>query len=250
MNGRFPLNLKEGARLYWELSKRGAYASGEKFFWRYEPLNEEELFTLALLQARYDPRLVAILIDFFQTPRPEIHPIRFKEELRKQGALVLAAVVGEIVIEAKVSSEVEDFFRFLMSGVSPLPTQLFYKSLYPVGSRKMDEAICRPLWAFKKWGFLAADSPLLKERVTGKRHYLFDQASRMHILREISEEKKSFRLRDYLTKLHASISRQQALQDLKGASWIRKSGKGKGTVYEVRTARADSVRSRSPGDNC
>lgn len=229
MRWQLPLNARETARLYWELSRRGAYLTGERFSWKYENLSEEELTTLAILQTRYDPRLMAVMIDYLSVPHPGWNPVLFKETLRQREGLPLAAVIGEFVLESAPLEEVKDLFWFLQAGVSPVPNQLFYRGLYPVGARKMEEAISRPIWAFKKWGFLAADPPFLKDRVVRRRCYLFDQDSRRNLLFEMAKKKKRFRLRDYLQEIHFSISRQQALRDL---SWLRRRGKGKGTLYE------------------
>ncbi|HEX5037165.1 MAG TPA: hypothetical protein VFX30_08415, partial [bacterium] len=121
--------------------------------------------------------------------------------------------------------------EFLSVGVSPEPTQLFYRGLYPIGGGKVQEAVSRPLRAFKKWGFLAADPPLLKDRMQGRERRGYDQASRLRILREFARGKKEFRLRDYLQEVRFSVSRQQALKDLKSVPGIRKRGRGKGAVY-------------------
>ncbi len=225
-----PLHQGESARLYWELGRRGAPSTGEKRRWKYGNLSEEELLTLAVLQTRYDPRLMAILVDLFRTPQTNLHPIQFKERLREVEALPIVAVLGEFVLEAAVPVQVKEFFRFLTSGVRPVPTQLFYRGIYPLGSKKMEEAAIKPLWGFKKWGFLAADPPLLKE--DAGHPYLYDATSRFQILRELTSQKPRFRLRDYQAAVRFSISRQQALKDLRSLPWIKKSGLGKGTLWK------------------
>lgn len=225
-----PLNLNEAARLYWELARRGAFCNGEKKPWAYKSLSDEELLVLAILQSRYDPRLMAVLVDYFHDPRL-LEPVRFKKLLREHQALSLAAVIGDLILSRKVSDEVRDFFQFLRAGARPVPTQLYYRGLYPIGGRKMGQAVDRPLWAFKKWGFLAADPPVLKERKPAKGTYLFDLPSRLALLRELSRGRERFRLKDYLEKIDFSVSRQQALKDIKGAPWLRKRGQGKGTYY-------------------
>lgn len=222
-----PLDTKESSRLYWELAKRGAYCNGEKYTWKYAHLTEEEFFTMAFLQARHDPRLLSILIDLFSRQEIILHPIHFKNLLKNHEALTISALIGEFILEQKPS----DLFQFLMSCAKPVPTQLFYKNLYRLGGHKMQETIQKPLWYFKKWGFLASDSPLLKERKEKKRIYLYDGTSRLSILKNFSKEKKYFQLKDYLQKIGASVSRQQALKDLHSVSWIKKKGRGKGTTY-------------------
>lgn len=236
MKMRLPLRAKEAARLYWELSQRGAFCTGEKFPWRYERMSEEGLLTLSVLEARYDPRLLAVLIHLFRSPQ-KLDPVLFKECLRQTGALSVMAVISEFVLEFPVAIQVKEFCRFLMTGTQPVPTQLFYRGITPLGGRKMEEAIAKPPWAFKKWGFLAADPPLLKEALSTERRYLFDQDSRLEILRGFTKNQGRFRLRDYLKEIGFSISRQQALKDLRGVPWIRKTGVGRGSLYEAKPSK-------------
>lgn len=228
-----PLSADETARLYWELGRRGAYCDGEPGPWAYKKIGEEELYVLAILQSHYDPRLMAILVDYFRSPR-SLDPIRFKRLLREHQSLSSSSVIGEFVLSQPVSDEVKDFFQFLAAGVRPVPTQLYYRGIYPLAGAKMGEAVGRPLWAFKKWGYLAADSPFLKDRIVGKRTFLFDLPSRLEILRDFSRGRERFLLRDYLREIGFSVSRQQALKDLKVAQWIQKRGSGKGGYYVVK----------------
>ena len=233
MKYQFPLNEQESSRLYWELEQRGAFSSGRENSWPYGKLDEEGFFTLTLLQSRYDPRLLSILVDYFRTPRPNINPVSFKESLRASEGLPIACVIGEFVMELCVPVQVKEFFQFLMSGVSPMPTQLFYRGIYSVAGLKMQETLERSLWAFKKWGFLAADPPLLKESLAQTKPYLYDQASRLSILKKWAKDQEKFRLKDYLKEISFSVSRQQGLKDLGSVPGIRKRGKGKGMRYEI-----------------
>jgi hypothetical protein len=232
MKVSIPLNLKHQARLYYELSKRGAQCSGKKNAWPYEKVTEEELLSIAVRQARYDPRLMEILVGFFSTFRPVLNPCSLKENLRRVDALQAMAVIGEFALTLTDDQHISDLFDFLSTGVDPVPLQLFYRGLYRVGGKKIDDVITKPLRAFKKWGFLAADPPFNKDKNCQQRIYLYDQDSRLNILRDLSSNQKKFRLHDYLEKLRFSVSRQQALQDIKSVEWIDKRGIGKGTHYK------------------
>ncbi|QQR80756.1 MAG: hypothetical protein IPJ69_00890 [Deltaproteobacteria bacterium] len=118
-----------------------------------------------------------------------------------------------------------------MSEAKPVPTQLFYKNLYRIGGQKMAEVLDKPLWYFKKWGYLATDIPILKETPLQHRAYQYDLTSRGFILQKYCQSHRSFQMKDYLNLTEHSISRQQALKDLQNFSWLRKKGKGKGSVY-------------------
>ncbi len=151
--------------------------------------------------------------------------------LKKLREIPASAVIGEFILDSTAPEFNKDLFRFLMTGAMPVPTQLFYRNLYPIGSRSMEETIAKPLWPFKKWGFLASDPPLLKERIE-KFPYLFDSSSRKRILETIAKNQNGFRLADYLKAIHHSVSRQQALKDIRSLSGIRKKGRGKGSTYQ------------------
>lgn len=228
---RLPLSHQEQSRLYWELNRRGGFCSGEKSAWKYRGFSEEEFWTLAFLESRYDPRLLAILIDLFVRVPPAVDPLRFKKILKREGALTIAAVIGEFSVDSKTTGEAAELFRFLNVRTFPVPTQLFYRNLYPIGGRKIEEVLERPLRAFKKWGFLASDPPLLKERLRARRVYLYDFPGRVSKLKELTQHQKCFRLKDYLKAIGFSISRQQALKDLRALHWIIPQGKKKGASY-------------------
>ncbi|HBF11866.1 MAG TPA: hypothetical protein DDW49_00500 [Deltaproteobacteria bacterium] len=227
----FPLSTKAASRLYWELKKRGAFCEGNYHAWPFKNFCDEELFSMALLQARYDPRLMAILVHYFRHIPVTLHPLIFKESLRKHEGLSTAAVLGEYVLDSKAPETNKELFGYLATGIKPEPLQLFYKGLYPISGSKMEEAITQPLWAFKKWGFLAADPPLLKEEEKTKRTYLYDKITRLELLKKMLQEKKETRLQNYLHLVGHGISRQQALKDLEKVPWIKKTGKNKGTIY-------------------
>ena len=232
MIAEVPLSGQESARLYWELSQRGAASVGQWAPWRYESISEDDLLLSALRQCRYDPRLLEVMVNFFSEDKFRLNMITFKKKIIKEGVLPVMVVIGEFVLESAVSSEAKELVRYLMIGAKPVPTQLFFSGLYKIGGKKMKEALQQPLWAFKKWGFLAADPPWSKGKQP-KRTYLFDSTSRLHLLRDLSKEKGSFRLKDYLEALGNSVSRQQALKDLKSVPWIRKRGQGKGSFYQL-----------------
>ncbi len=228
-----PLTGPEAARLYWELAQRGASSVGDKLPWGYK-LSEEELLTLAVLQGRYDPRLLQILVDFFSRGKFSGNPVELKESLLNEKGLELMAVIGEFVLQMTDSRRAKELMRYLMTGVRPVPIQLFFPGLYRLGGKKITEVVEQPLWGFKKWGFLAADPPIPKE--IPKKIYLFDLDSRRNLLKKLAKERGRFRLKDYLGAIGRSISRQQALKDLKGTPWIQKRGTGKGSYYQLKAA--------------
>lgn len=231
MKWLLPLTFRESSRLYWELGRKGAPSVGKKYPWKYGKEAEERLMALALLQCRFDPRLAAILVDYFQKPLT-INPLLFKQILRETAGLPILAALSEFVLASRPPPQVGEFFEFLTTGVKPVPTQLFYRGLYKIGGVKMREATEKPLQPFIKWGFLAADPPFLKEFKPSWRIHLFDRPTRLRILRELSLNRRHFSLKDYLGTIHFSVSRQQALKDLSFVKEIGQTGSGKGTRYK------------------
>ena len=88
-------------------------------------------------------------------------------------------------------------------------------------------------WAGRLKSSESAWPPLLKDRKYAESPYLYDPQSRRQILEILSKSQDRFRLVDYLKAIQYSVSRQQALKDIRSLSWIRKKGKGKGSIYQV-----------------
>lgn len=232
-----PLTSHEASRLYFELAKRGAKSQGLRRPWRFGrgAQTPEALLALAFAQSRYDPRLAAVLVDFFRSQNVPLDPLAFKRHLTDLDALSAAAALGELIRLPGAPDKNRDLFRFLASVARPVPMQLFYRNLYPVAGYKMREAAERPLRAFRKWGYLAHDAPLLKE-TRPARWKLYDKPTRLDLLRELVASQGAVRLRDYLRAVGHSISRQRALLDIreaKTALGLKRRGMGRGTVYKL-----------------
>jgi hypothetical protein len=91
----------------------------------------------------------------------------------------------------------------------------------------------KSLGEYKRWGFFARETPTIdvyQKKSVGR----LDRNSRLNLLQEFLEKKRTVTMKEYLGALAHSISRQQALQDFnkvakpkagthgRGAQWIKK----------------------------
>lgn len=225
-----PPNEKHLSRLYYELAERGAFCIGEKKAWPYHPKNLEELLALAAEMSRYDPRLLGILVGFISKHASQIQPQEFRNFYRKMETPQSIAVIAEFVKSSTSNAELNYLMDYLQKGLHPTPIQLYFKNLYTPGGKWMQRAAEESLAQYKKWGFLALESPTL-DVYTKKTVGHPDASSRRNILKRLFKEKKQIRMKDYLERLGGKISRQQALKDLERLAELK--GHGRGAVWEM-----------------
>ncbi len=223
-----PPNEKYLLRMYYELAQKGAQCVGEKNKWPYQPKNHEELLALAAEMSRYDPRLLGIIVEFISKHAYQIHPQRLRNYYLKMETPQTIAVIAEFVKSATSNTELIYLMDYLQKGLLPIPTQLYFKNLYAPGGKMMQQAAEESLAQYKKWGFLALESPTI-DVYTKKTVGHPDANSRRNILKRLFEEKKEIRMKDYLECLGRKISRQQALKDLESVSQLK--GRGRGAVW-------------------
>ena len=228
-----PPSPKHLSRMYFELSREGASSSGERYPWPYPAKDLEHKLVLAAEMSRYDPRLLGILVEFFLKNWEKIRPQKIRELYPQMETPQTIAVITEFARRATRENEIRYFLEYLQRGLKPAPFQWYFKNLYSPGGKLGQEAAEKSLAEYKRWGFLAREAPTVdvyRKKTVGR----LDRDSRLNQLRELFAEKSALSLRDYLNALSHSISRQQALQDLKalarkkagtqgrGARWIRR----------------------------
>jgi hypothetical protein len=226
-----PPNEKHLSRMYYELAHVGAQCVGDKSAWPYQTKNLEGLLVLAAEMSRYDPRLLGILVEFLIKHAFKINPHRFRNYYAKMETPQTIALIAEFVKNATPSIEVRYLMDYLQKGLRPVLTQLYFKNLYSPGGKWMQRAAEESLAQYKKWGFLALESPSIdvyNKKTVGHP----DANSRRNILKRLFEEKKQIQMKDYLKHLGGNISRQQALKDL--GDFGRLKGKGRGAVWMVK----------------
>lgn len=223
------MNLNHLSRAYYELGRIGARAVGEKKPWPYHPKSIEELLSVCAGLARHDPRLFEILLQVIMGHWQEINWLKLRQTILTTSSPQVFGVMGEI-LSATRNPEISNCFRFLMHGVRPAPTQLFYNNLYTPGSPMAQRAIDKRLREFEKWGFLASERPALNADTKLTAGNMSRQA-RITALKQLLSKRREIRLQDYMKTLPHPISRQQALLDMKAIKGLRRKGHGRGARW-------------------
>lgn len=213
------------SRMYYELARIGASCAGEKIDWPYEPENTEGLIALACDMSRFDPRLLGILVDYLSKHWAEINPAKLRQFYAKMKTRETVAVVGEFLLSNAKTKELQYFVSYLSAGLRPVEMQFYFHNLYAIGGGLAERATEEGLYEYKKWGFLACERP----GAVGS----FDTASRKNILRRLFEKKGEISLKDYLNALKFSISRQQALLDIRSSGLAAPDGRGRGAKWKL-----------------
>lgn len=212
--------------MYYELAKLGANSAGEFAKWPYDPREKEELLALACDMSRFDPRLLDILVDYFTRHWKNVNPACLRGYYKKMQSPQTVAVICEFLKGADVSDETLYFAEYLAKGVAPAEPQFYFHNLYAPGGKLAQRAVEESLYEYKKWGFFAVERPK-----TGT----FDNSSRKNILLRLFLSRGSISIGDYLGELEHSISRQQALLDIKGMANVMIEGKGRGARWKLGT---------------
>ena len=213
------------SRMYHELARLGASCVGAKRGWPYEPESSEELLALACDMSRFDPRLLGILVDYLSNHWAEINPAKLRQFYAKMKTPQAVAVVGEFLLANARTEEIQYFVSYLSAGLRPVETQFYFYNLYAIGGGLAERATEEGIYEYKKWGFLACERP--------GRFGSFDPASRKNILRRLFEKKGEISLKDYLSALLFSISRQQALLDIKSSGIAEPAGRGRNARWKM-----------------
>jgi len=219
-------------RLYFELAKIGAFCVGEQRGWPYKIDNKEELIALACDMSRHDPRLVDVLAEFFVRKWREINPAKLRGYYKNMKTPQTVAVIMEFLTTVTKDEEAVYLAQYLTSGLRPVPLQFYFFNLYSVGGRLATRAAEEGVYEYKKWGFLACERPVInseKRLMSGT----FDNVARRNILKRLIDEKKEISLGEYLSALKFTVSRQQALLDIKAIGLIKHGGAGRAVKWKM-----------------
>lgn len=219
-------------RLYYELGKIGARAVGRKEKWPYRIEQAETLLALAADWTRHDPRLLEVLTQFCLTAWRAWRPQAIREAFPKMETPQTWGVVADFVRGAKPEdAETLYFWEYLVRGLNPLADQYYFFDLYTIGGEYAQRVTRESLQQFRDWGFFGNErviiNPQTKEEVGD-----WGQNERLNILRRLFRKTPSLKVADYLREIHHTVSRQQAIQDLRklGAASI---GRGRGGIWSL-----------------
>lgn len=220
------------SRMYYELSIIGAEGVGEKKRWPYDPRSKEELVALALDMSRFDPRLFGIVVKYFIDRWADLNPLKLRSYYSKMEKPETVGVVCEFFSEVVTDPEALHFSSYLTSGLKPAEPQFYFHNAYAPAGELARRAVEEGLFEFKKWGFFACERPVI-DRAGKKTVGSFDGSSRMNILKELAESNDEIGIGNYLSAVHHSISRQQALLDIKAAGLVPNGKKGRGAKWKL-----------------
>ncbi len=217
-------------RAYYELQKIGARAVGHRSAWSYHPKTNEELLALCAEMSRFDPRLFGILVDYLAQNWKRVNPLLLRQAMQKFETPQAWGVMGEMISSLQPSSETVYFFEYVTRNLAPVSPQLYFINYYLPGSHLMQKAALEPLEEFFKWGFLARERPVIHGEKRISAGYWGNYA-RTNILKRLLTQNQDITLGSYLQALDHTISRQQALNDLKNFPGLKLKGKGRGGMW-------------------
>lgn len=219
------------ARVYYELAAIGARCVGKKRKWPYPKMDKYNLLALAADMSRYDPRLLGILVEYFIERWKEINPVKLKEVYPSMETPQIFGVISEFSKTAQPVADVEYYSDYLAAGMKPIKTQLFFHGIYSIGGSLAEKTLEESLAEYKRWGFLATERPTINAE-TKESIGTLDTSSRLNVLKRLLAKKKVISISEYLKRLGHSISRQQALIDLKACKSAVKVGRGRGSRWK------------------
>lgn len=229
-----PPTQAELERLYYELARVGAPSVGRRRPWAYRPRTREDLVALAGEMLRYDPRLLTILLQLFLTRWDALNPVTVRRrmaEMRWPQALLVALAFVRL---AASDPELKRFVDYLSAGWRPVQAaERFFFGADRPGSRLAARNLGRNLAPYARWGFIGTERPvadLATKRTVGA----YDRQTRRQILRALASSRGEFGLADYLEAVDRSITRQQALSDLRSLTGLEPVGHGRGARWHRR----------------
>lgn len=225
-------NDSDLSRAYFELSKMGARCVGDDRRWPYDDMDKYKLLALSAEMSRYDPRLFGILVEYFVNNWQELNPVQLRKTYSLMSTPEIFGVIGEFLKAAGTSSDAAYYVDHLISGLRPVSTQFFFHSTYQIGGYLSKRASESSLAEYKRWGFLASERPTIKAG-SKKTIGTLDRHSRLNILKRLLSRKTTIRISDYLKAVDNTISRQQALQDLKKCDFVKMDGRGRGSRWKL-----------------
>lgn len=223
-------------RLYYELSRAGAPSVGSQRPWPYRPKNKEVLFALAAEMLRYDPRLLSVLLQYLLAHYRELNPLTIRDTMHRMRWPQALLVLLEFTKMATADPELIHMCDYLCAGWPRItPAERFFLDAERPGSRMAARALGRNLSAYDRWGFIGSEKPIV-DPVTKRTVGRYGADTRRRILGELARSAEEFTLTEYLHAVDHSISRQQALQDLKSLPGLQHRGHGRGAKWRMTTA--------------
>lgn len=227
--------------LYYELGRLGVRTVGQPIPWQFSPKNAEELLALAADCSRYDPRLFDALVEFLWRSWSTFHPVRLRRAMATMWTPQVFGVLAEFFHARTSDRECHYYYEYLLRGYARVPYQFFFHFLHGPGTASAQRTAEESLAEFRRWGFLATERPIIdqREKTTCGR---YEPETRSRILHRLLHRTNVITTDQYLTALDHSISRQQAVLDLRRYPGLQQRGHGRGARWQ----RGHPSRSPSP----
>ncbi|MDO8644269.1 MAG: hypothetical protein Q7S00_04795 [bacterium] len=232
------------SHLYYELGRLGAPAVGRKKKGVATGGSPEELVILASDWSRWDPRLLQIIVTFGWSHWKEWNPYLLRQARQEMKTPQTVGVVSSFILavagdhQPQPDRELTSFWNYVTADLKPVSPQYYFFDLYLPGDHLGERAARESLGEFKRWGFLGRDR-IVVNTATKTGAGSWDQPSRLNILKRLLTGRRKIQISEYLEELHHSISRQQALLDLKNLP-ARSKGEGRSAYWVLPPSKGDS----------
>ena len=193
--------------------------------------------------ARLDPRLAEIFVHFLGKHFRRIHPtLLWEKNQRSPQPQALAVLVDFARINTKSESTPEDVRAFEQWAASVnrkvqrgAPQFFFLREGMPKPERDRPH-IERSLRPFLRWGFFGSESPIgSKKQIQAT---VLSRGARLSILKELSKNRISFSVRDYVDACGGQIHLRTAERDLRQQGNLESRGSTRARRYRARKFRA------------
>ncbi len=224
------------SRMYYELARRGASTVGRRARWPYTPRSDEELLALGAQMSRHDARLLGALVELCLRGWRELSPVKLRAAMSATRCPQALCVVVDFARDAARDRELTLWARHVTADWPRVdPAAHFFVDDVRPGERMAARRLGRSLALYSRWGFRAVERPTIDpHRKTRVGRY--DAETRRAVLDGLLARGEGVSVSELLAALDHSISRQQALVDLRAAGLVP-SRRGPGARWSRRARR-------------
>ena len=185
---------------------------------------------------RLDPRLGEIIIQHIAQCWSQYNPVTLHKQICRQAWPAVFCVLLEQVpfyfkqknLKANLSL-FQKWAECIKDSIDPAPNELFFISLYPLGSKSLMESATHATQIYKKWGYFEKEL-LINKAVPPKKTLILAKQRRL-ILNELLKRKRKITVKEYLSELNFQVHIKQAQRDLKTHPFLKAYGQTRARIY-------------------
>ncbi|MEO7163938.1 MAG: hypothetical protein ABI041_13545 [Bdellovibrionia bacterium] len=205
-----------------------------------ETLPDYTAFALYCQWSRFDSRLGEICTGFISRNWRKIHPLKIREAfLGQPWPTVLGVLLEFSGLLTKSNESPEDFKLYQMwkntaiFGIPKANWEQYFIGKRRIAGRSMLDDARFSIQEYRKWGYLAREVLINKQRIgaSGNKTFSYSSETRLQILKELVETLPRFNTETYWNAVGRNISRRQAERDLMNSPLIRSVGRTQGRFY-------------------